>query len=226
MNILFHLLRYLTTIYEIKNVWANDAHKTAIFISLVYFPFLAYTVFKLNKNSILNRVINQDLVKYSFSYSFFNIELVFILIVFSYICGAVGIGQIILEPVYDAIARSIGVIIFINGILLYLILYGRQQKVLDAKKTIYMEINMYKFIRNPEYTFLLMIAIGCSLITVSFPGIVLSIIVLFPFMLVRICIVEKDIIKNDPEYSNNMLDVPRLLPNIFYIIKRIIFKEI
>ncbi len=226
MYLLFYLLRFITTIYEIRNVWANDAHKAAVFVSLAYLPFLLYVVFKLNKNSILNKVVNQDMVKYRFSYSFFNVELIFILIIISYISGAVGVGQVILEPIYDAIIRSFGIIIFMNGILLYLILYSKQKKVLDMNKIIYKEINIYKFMRNPEYTFLLMIAVGSSLITVSFSGIILSIIILYPFMLVRIKIVENDIIKNNPDYGNYILDVPRIFPNIFFVIKRLVFKEI
>ena len=232
MNIITNLLnyfkeifRFITTLYEIQNVWANDAHKVAVIISLVYSPFLLYVLFKLNKNSILNKLKIIDMVKYRFSYIMFNVEIIFLLIFFSYFIGAVGIGQIILKPIYDAVIRSIGVILFMNGILLYLILYSKQRVVLAQKKIIYNEVGIYKIIRNPEYTVLLMIALGISFLTVSASGIVLTLFILLPFMLIRIKIVEKDILNNNPEYSNYMVGIPKMLPSIIFIIKRLIFNK-
>jgi protein-S-isoprenylcysteine O-methyltransferase Ste14 len=225
INNLIKSLQYITTVYEIKNVWANDAHKVAVFISLLYSPFLLYIVLRLNKKSILNKLKMMDIVKYRLSYILYNVELVFLLIILSYILGSIGIGQIIIEPIYDAIIRTIGIILFINGILLYLILYSKQKTVLIQKKILYNEINIYKIIRNPEYTFLLMIALGVSLITLSAPGIILSIIIMIPFMLIRIKIIEKDILENDPEYSNYMVSIPKMLPSISFLIKRLIFKR-
>ena len=130
-----------------------------------------------------------------------------------------------MDPIYDAIIRSIGIILYMNGILLYLILYSKQKKILVQKKIIYNEINIYKIVRNPEYTFLFMVALGISLLTISISGIILTFIILIPFMLIRVNIVEKDILKNDPEYSNYMIGVPKILPNVFFIIKRLIFKR-
>lgn len=219
------LFGYITSVYEIRNVWANDAHKVSVFISLVYLPFLIYIVLKLNRNSILNKLKIMDMVKYRFSYILFNVEITFLLIFISYLVGVVGIGQIILDPIYDAIIRSIGILLLMNGILLYLILYNKQRKVLAEDKIIYNEIDIYKIIRNPEYTFLLMIALGISFLTISVSGIILSIFILIPLMLVRIRIIEEDILKNDPKYSNYMIGVPNMLPNIFNIIKRLIFKR-
>ena len=224
-NTIIKLSRFVTTIYEIRNIWANDAHKVAVFISLIYSPFLLYIVLKLNKNSILNKLKIIDIVKYRFYYILFNVEIVFILIIISYITGSIGIGQVILDPIYDAIIRSIGIILYMNGILLYLILYSKQKKILVQKKIIYNEINIYKIVRNPEYTFLFMVALGISLLTISISGIILTFIILIPFMLIRVNIVEKDILKNDPEYSNYMIGVPKILPNVFFIIKRLIFKR-
>ena len=225
LNYFNGLFRLITTSYEVQNVWANDAHKVAVIISLIYLPFLLYIILKLNKNSILNKLKIMDMVKYRFSYIIFNVEIIFLLIVFSYIIGSIGIGQIILEPVYDAIIRSIGVILFINGILLYLVLYSKQKNVLTQKKIIYNEINIYKVIRNPEYTVLLMISLGISFLTINASGIILTLLILLPFMLIRIKIIEKDILVNNPEYSNYMVGVPKMLPSIFFIIKRLIFNR-
>lgn len=219
------LLRFITTIYEVKNVWANDAHKVAIFISLVYSPFLLYILLNLKKNSILNKLKAGDMIKYSMQYRLFNVEIIFLLIIISFIIGSIGIGQIIVDPIYDAIIRSIGIILFMNGILLYLILYSKQKKVLVQKLIVYNEINIYKIIRNPEYTFLLMIALGASFITINLFGIMFSVVILIPFMLIRIKIIERNILANDPGYSNYIVTIPKMIPSTIFLIKRLIFKK-
>ncbi len=221
MDLINKLLKYITSFYEIKNVWANDAHKVAVFISLVYLPFLIYIVLRLYKKSIVNKLKENDIVKYRF----LNVELIFLIIIISYFIGSIGIGQVIVAPIYDAIIRSIGIILFVNGILLYLILYSKQKNILSKKNIAYKEINIYKIIRNPENTFLLMIALGASFITINFFGLLLSVVILLPFMLIRINIIEKNILENDPEYSNYIVTIPKMIPSIIFLFKRLLFKK-
>ncbi|MCK4798076.1 MAG: isoprenylcysteine carboxylmethyltransferase family protein [Spirochaetes bacterium] len=216
---------FLTSINEIINVWANDANKLIVFVSLINIPFLLYMLIRIYKKAIAGYSKNVEKKNVISILINLNVEIIFLLIFISYISCNVGIGQVIIKPIYDSLLRGIGVVLYINGILLHYLLY-KYEKNNNSKKGFYYKESFYSVIRHPEYTFLLMIAIGISLMTVNIFGIILCFLVLLPFIFIRIINEEKQLLKKEKTYIDYKTDVPMFLPDIKKLIRHFFIKRL
>ncbi|MBN2544569.1 MAG: hypothetical protein JXB50_02150 [Spirochaetes bacterium] len=188
---------------EFLNVWANDAHKLSVLLSLIYLPFLFRLFFINFKNSLHSEVFS--LQKVSF-FTKINVEIVYLISVLSLISGFSGIGQLYLNPYIDIVIRAAGIVFLSNGLLLFHILI---YVVKEDKNTLF-----HKTVRHPECSLLIVLSLGISMIMVNLFSLAAAVL-LYLLILTRVRIKEKIIIKNDMDYIDYKSQVPALFPSLY-----------
>jgi len=205
-------MNIITGIDAILNVWANDAHKLSVVISLIYLPFL-FNLFFINfKNSLHSKIFS--LKKMGFLKKV-NVEIFYFISLLSLISGFSGIGQSYLNPYIDVIIRAAGFIFLSSGVLLFYILLF---VVKEDRSTLF-----HKTVRHPECSLIIMISLGISLIMVNVISLIIT-AVLYLLILLRVKIKEKIIIENDKEYVDYKSQVPALFPKLYHKIALAITK--
>lgn len=215
---------FTTGIYEILNVWANDADKFAVFVGGLTLPVLFYFIYRFDNITEIKKMVYKDSIPES--RLSFLLRIIFTLIIVSYVIALAGIGQLVLMPLIDALVRALGAVIYLNGITLLLVLNNLKTSFFDGKKRDIRSMFFCNEVRYPEYFFVFMIALGSSLMSLSFAGIILSNLVLLPFIILKIKKEEKSLVNIDSRYYNYSIDVPMMFPDIKDFIKRLFFKKI
>ena len=207
---------FITGYDEIINVWANDAAKVSIFIFVLSIYFLVYILLSFKKDifQLLDgkSVFNRNLLRYFFS---FNILI--------NIISLAGIGQLILEPVLDSLARSVGILFYFSGLLFYINLTNECKNL--KNKNDFFNNRYYKIVRNPDFAMLVMIAFGSSMLALSFFGIIISLVIFLPLTAVFLQKEEKELLKVYKKYYDYKTDVPLLIPNITKLIKIAVYRK-
>jgi len=189
---------------EILNVWANDAHKLAVLISLIYLPFLFHMFLVNYKNSLHSKIYS--LKKTGFLKKV-NVEIFFLISLLSLISAFSGIGQLCLNSYADIAVRASGLILLSNGaLLLYLLLY-----IVKEERSSY----FYKTVRNPEYTLMILISYGISMIMVNAISLIIAVL-LNLLILARVKMKEAIIIETDKDYIDYKSQVPAIFPNLYH----------
>lgn len=203
---------FITGINEIINVWANDANKLTVFISVLILPLFIYILYGFYVQQIKEIRSNDIKINFLSIFTFLNVEFIMFLIILSYIVGLAGFGQLILLPIIDAVLRAIGVSLYVSGtFLLFFLLKGDNK---NKYKTNYKENGLYSLTRHPKYTFIIMMSYGISLMTVNVVGIVFSIFLLTPITVARTYKEEKKILQDDEDYIDYKVDIPMIFPDL------------
>ncbi len=239
---------FFTGFDELINVWSNDANKLVVFITLTCLPFLFlifYFIFKesikgniflsylrklpekvstentltapLKKSEVLKSLTKEKINK-SGLLNRIIVEFVFLIIVFLNAITLIGVGQLVLPDLFDALVRGIGTVLFVSGIFLCLVYFMIKNEV--KNKNIF-----YTFIRYPEYFFMVMISSGISIMSLNAACIILIFFILIPLIVIKVFREEKKIVKLNDTYENYKDEVSMIFPDIIKILKRIYIEK-
>jgi protein-S-isoprenylcysteine O-methyltransferase Ste14 len=208
---------FITGFEEFLNVWANDGAKISIFIFVLSLPFIARVIISFKNNFFFdktgNKIFNRDIP-----------NIIFCIIAFFNMLSVLSFGQLILPPLFDAILRSFGIFIYLNGIFFYLI-YIRQLSLVKKETDIF-EVIFFRYSRNPDVAILIIMLLGSSLLSLSFLGIIITCFAYIPLMITRALDEEKMLLKLYKKYSDYKDETPIIIPELFKIFKKMIYKKI
>jgi|GEM_PF-1232384 len=218
---------FITGTNEILNVWSNDANKLTIVISIVFFPNLLFLIFSSFKQTNIRQNKIKELASGQYKKGF-GIEFIFLFIFISYLICSAGIGQFILKPIFDAVVRAIGIIFFVNGLILRSVFYRitvnykrnhefdvdfENEEIIIRKNNIF-----YSVVRYPQYFFLIIISLGISFLSLNIFGLIITVLILFPVILRRILKEEKIYTDFIDAYIDYKAETPMIIPSIRNII--------
>jgi protein-S-isoprenylcysteine O-methyltransferase Ste14 len=211
------MLMFITGFEDFLNVWANDGAKISIFIFVLSLPVISWIIISLNENFFYNKTQNKFFKRDVPNVIFYAVIFFSMLSVFSF-------GQLILNPVFDAVIRSLGIFIYLSGVFTYIVFVREVKKT--KKETDVFELGFYKLSRNPDLAFLFCIAAGSSLLTLSFLGIIITAFAYLPAILYFAGLEEKELLKLYKKYDDYKDETPVILPDVFKIIKKLIYRKI
>jgi protein-S-isoprenylcysteine O-methyltransferase Ste14 len=213
-------MNYITGIDEIINIWANDANVVIAIFSIILLPLLLYFNYKNFRLRSKNLPAENTDFNFFKLLKFFSMEIFFTLSFLSFVSGAIGIGQIIVDPLIDSAVKGIGTIIFFLGFLFRFLLLRKEA---DSENKMKKEANsLYSLMRYPEYTLIWLVALGWALLTINAAGLFIVFFMLLPSIILRIINEEKTIVEKYPDYINYKSDVPMLFPDFVKKIKKFI----
>jgi len=208
---------FFTTLNDIINIWFNEGHLIIFFLNIFFLPFFLLLFIKNFYKIIFFRIKQFIKIDFINIIKEFYIELIFILIFISYIIGIIGLFQLKLILILDTIFKTIGIIFYLSGVILFYLFNKRHSEV---NLTHLYNKGFYSVVRHPYYSILLFIASSYCLMVLSIITILLTIL-LFSLIIFKIKAIEKELEKKDTFFIDYKYSVPMLFPDIKKIFKRL-----
>lgn len=208
---------FLTTLNDIRNVWFNDSHIIVFFVNLFFLPFFLILFVKNFYKITFFRIKEFIIIDFKTIIKEFYIEFIFILIFLNYLITASGLFQLKVIPIIDSIIRGLGIILYINGVILFY-LFNKRHSTLHI--TDFYNKGFYSVVRHPYYSILLLISLSFSLMFLSLISLLLSIF-LFIFIIIKINKIEKELEKKESFFIDYKYSVPMIFPSIKKIFKKL-----
>ncbi|HOF00143.1 MAG TPA: hypothetical protein PK385_00830 [Spirochaetota bacterium] len=207
---------YISLPYDISNVWYNDAHRVIVFSVVFYLPFTILFLFRGIAIFMGQKKASIEKKNFISIIGAFLSEIFFFLTFLSFISGLVGLFQLVLPPIIDVVVRSLGLILYLNSILLFA-LFARRHRDLHSEDTY--NKGFYLLIRHPYYSILIALSVGMSLSTVSILTSSLTVLTIVVFI-IDIKRKEKALEKKDSFFIDYKYSTPMLIPKLKKIVLR------
>ncbi|MBP7552993.1 MAG: hypothetical protein KA885_06170 [Spirochaetes bacterium] len=207
---------YISLPYDVPNVWYNDAHRIIVFSVAFYLPFTVLFLFRGIVFFMGQKSSSIEKKNFISIIGAFLSEIFFFLTFLSFLSGLVGLFQLVLPPIIDVIVRSLGLILYLNSILLFALFARRHRDLHD--EDMYNK-GFYLLIRHPYHSILITLSVGMSLSTVSILTLSFTVLTIIIFV-IDIKRKEKALEKKDSFFIDYKYSVPMLIPKIKKIVLR------